>query len=315
MTSDRAWKTIADCPQLTALGAPLVCAPGVQVAVGTIGGRSVLIALLGDGGHAGLEITARHAASLSVPAVAVSIAALESASVPRRPVGVALAVVAPQPEGIVATALAARGVLQVTIGAESSGLLGAPEFADAFARACVLQSFLPARLGAPAPRYRPGAEPNGEAVDAVSSFAMARLHALCDDVLRVFPGDTDELVFALGRVAGSGAVFLVPQPIAGGSLSEEALVALVSALRLAARFSLPLVVLGNIPEPTRPTLWWETVAVAIAELTAPVLSEERVGGGTVQQLLSDAQEVIRIPPHATRDSLRSWLTTTPLSPL
>ncbi|GAA2181772.1 hypothetical protein GCM10009785_18190 [Brooklawnia cerclae] len=291
----------------------------LELAVGSIAGRPTLVgALDGTEADAGdIWEVARRAEAMSMPSVTVTTArptgvAIGQAGPPRSP----HVVVAPPAPDDTEAAFGACRALRVTLTdrPDGSAVLSAPDTAAGLDLACLLVSCLPATCDQTPPSYRPVDKPEaGELGPAAERNATAVLFAVCDDMLRLFPDETDELVLAAAHVHGHGIAMIAPQSLSRPTLTQRSVARLTGLLRLCARYSLPVAVLGGLPEmvcePAVARFLLRDLAVAAADLHRPViLVPDDTPGSSVQRVLGSAPAAVELASSTgLRRGIAGWI--------
>ncbi len=326
---------IVEAPSLSSLldECPLLDEPTPAASPRTIDGTTIALGLAGVAGRPVLVGTAtgaggivsttallavvEHAEALGLPSITVT---------PGRPCGMPAfaaaagggvhVLVSPLPDPVADVALAAHSVLRIGLDddASSAPVLTADDPASALELACVLLSYLPSGRGRPAPSYLPAERSELTGIGpAESRNALAILFTICDDVLRVLPADTDELLLAMARIDGRSIAVAAPQPLAGRALTLPSLVRLNELVALCADLALPLLVLGSAQElrarsqPVGELL--RALAVAAGRMTRPLLRVvDHDAGSVVDQVLGAVPTAVVVDPVAgLRRELVRWL--------
>lgn len=301
-----------------------------RLATATLGGRRVLLAELSDTAAGDAVAVAALARDQRVAALILAPHGLSGAA--RLPAGPGPAddlglhvVVGPEPNAATRAGLEARGLLLVTHGPGAPALLGSEELPTAIDLAALLLSYLPAPDGV-RPVYGAADPVQARSADGAGWLlepgpqrnALAVVHSIADDALRLLAGEEDTLVLALARVEGSTVAVVAAQPLGGEHLGEETLARLTTLIRITARADVPLLVLGT-PQPVgadrvTTSLLLRELAAAVIALRRPVLlvpDESPVS--EVAELLHSATSTVELTRadlgsvHELRTAIASWL--------
>lgn len=294
---------------------PVGRSPRARLATASLGGRRVLLAELESG-------CATDAVAVAALAEARGSAALVLA--PEQLVGPVAwpalrgphVLVGPAPTVATRAALETSGLLLVSVGGCAIPLLTAEDVPTAIDLGTLLLGYLPTPGGSP-PVYAPLDPADAEAGalgPARHRNAIAVLHALADDALRVLPGEDDALVLALTRIRGNTVAVIAPQRLGGEVLGEEALARLTTLVRLAARADVPVLVLGS-PQDSGcgaaiGAVLLRELATAVGELRRPLLMvADDTPASDVLAVLGAAPVAVELDPtRGLRSAVAAWLT-------
>lgn len=275
-------------------GTRTTTAGGFDLDRARVASRPVLLATLQDGWTAATVHEVVHVAeSFGLPSITLAPAPAgpglpELDTTARSP----HLLIGPPLRPAAAAALAIAGVLPV----------------DSLDLACLLLGYLPAHVSGGTPVYLPADQPEVDGLaPAAARNAVATAFAVCDDVLRLFTHDGDELLLGLGRVHGRVTAVVAPQPVAGPTLTTTSLAKLCDLLELSGRFGLPVTVLGNLP-PASADLSLVPLARAVAGLRAPVLCvADDAAGSEVHDLVAAATTAVELTGPGLRSAIAHWL--------
>lgn len=223
-------------------------------------------------------------------------------------------VVSPSFDAVAQTVLSGCGIVPLAIAEETGERLVAPpalmaeDLDAAVQRGLVLHSYLPACKGGESPRYR-SYEPSERMPLLAPDRRNARtlVYAVCDDAFLLWSLDTDELLIALCRIEGRTALFVVPQRLAGSHLGEIHHAVLFEAFAMAARWRLPVVVLGTIQDGSLSGLA-SIVERAGSVPLVMVIDDEGQPAGQLHDMLKALPRAVSMNlENDVRDGIKAWL--------